>query len=350
MVEFNTIASSMGGHAVGIGEMHKSIGTLPKYCCAKDNNVLTSLVHGMATTVDKFCESVGKKREEVCVVVLCEERNCRNFSDQKRVEIFLQKHLDYQVDIHRAPFSSFTGIDLNNGSELFYKGKEVALFYLRAGYDPSCYVTDPKSDEMDPQSWSNRLLIEKSRSIKSPPVNYHLLTNKRFQAEFSKKEVLERYITSEEADTLLTTFCQLGDLDDFDSELVKEALNNPKSFCLKILREGGAEGNLFGEEIIPKLEEMKTNKDVRKMYILMKRIEPDTKPNVLVRCGKAQNLDTISEIGIFGIYLHETEHKNDSGIIINNNDGYLVRTKPAQSNVGGVNVGGACIDSLYLVE
>ena len=70
---------------------------------------------------------------------------------------------------------------MNNGSELFYKGKEVALFYLRAGYDPSCYVTDPKSDEMDPQSWSNRLLIEKSRSIKSPPVNYHLLTNKRFQ-------------------------------------------------------------------------------------------------------------------------------------------------------------------------
>ena len=92
---------------------------------------------------------------------------------------------------------------------------------------------------------------------------------------------MERYITSEEADTLLTTFCQLGDLDDFDSELVKEALNNPKSFCLKILREGGAEGNLFGEEIIPKLEEMKTNKDERKMYILMKRIEPDTKPNVL---------------------------------------------------------------------
>ena len=92
---------------------------------------------------------------------------------------------------------------------------------------------------------------------------------------------MERYITSEEADTLLTTFCQLGDLDDFDSELVKEALNNPKSFCLKILREGGAEGNLFGEEIIPKLEEMKTNKDARKMYILMKKIEPDTKPNIL---------------------------------------------------------------------
>ena len=165
-------------------------------------------------------------------------------------------------------------------------------------------------------------------------------------------------------------------MDDFNSELVQEAINNPSSFCLKILREGGAEGNLFGEEIIPKLEEMKTDKNLRKMYILMKRIEPDTKPNVLgkisslaflaeilinlimqffflVRCGKAQNLDTISEIGIFGIYLHETSKKecnNGDGIIINSNDGYLGRTKPAASNVGGVKVGGACIDSLYLVD
>ena len=98
---------------------------------------------------------------------------------------------------------------------------------------------------------------------------------------------------------MLTTFCQLGDLDDFDSELVKEALKNPKSFCLKILREGGAEGNLFGEEIIPKLEEMKLNKDVRKMYILMKRIEPDTKPNVL---GQLYFKSTI--LAHFGSYLY----------------------------------------------
>ena len=30
MVEFNTIASSMGGHAVGISEMHRSLGTAGK--------------------------------------------------------------------------------------------------------------------------------------------------------------------------------------------------------------------------------------------------------------------------------------------------------------------------------
>ena len=31
---------------------------------------------------------------------------------------------------------------------------------------------------------------------------------------------------------------------------------------------------------------------------------------------------------------------------VNSNDGHLVRTKPAVSNVGGVNVGGACIGSI----
>ena len=64
----------------------------------------------------------------------------------------------------------------------------------------------------------------------------------------------------------------------------------------------------------------------------------------LVRCGNPKKSQTISEIGIFGIYLHDNE---SSSIIENSNEGHLVRTKPANSFVGGVNVGGACIDSLY---
>ena len=63
MVEFNTIASSMGGHAVGIGEMHKSIGTLPKYCCAKDNNVLTAteLIYPKQTGTKTYVTDEGKQ-------------------------------------------------------------------------------------------------------------------------------------------------------------------------------------------------------------------------------------------------------------------------------------------------
>ena len=57
--------------------------------------------------MDQFCARVGKSRDQVCVIVIREEGTSRNFSDQKRVEIILQKSLDYQVDIHRAPFSWF---------------------------------------------------------------------------------------------------------------------------------------------------------------------------------------------------------------------------------------------------
>ena len=73
---------------------------------------------------------------------------------------------------------------------LKYRGKEIALFYLRAGYDPSCYDCNNFSrlsdESQTDQSWVNRLNIEKSRAIKSPPINYHLLTNKLFQGTFFK--------------------------------------------------------------------------------------------------------------------------------------------------------------------
>ena len=45
--------------------------------------------------------------------------------------------------------------------------------------------------------------------------------------------------------------------------IVQDALNHPENYCLKILREGGAAGNLFGREICSKMEEMKSNTDER---------------------------------------------------------------------------------------
>ena len=71
-------------------------------------------------------------------------------------------------------------------SRIKFREKEVALFYLRAGYDPSCYECRNCSsladaNKMTEKSWENRLQIEKSRAIKSPSIEYHLLTNKLFQ-------------------------------------------------------------------------------------------------------------------------------------------------------------------------
>ena len=126
-------------------------------------------------------------------------------------------------------------------------------------------------------------------------------------------------MTSAEADVFLETACRIDDLSSLSSPAVQAALDQPERYCLKILREGGAEGNLFGAEIVPRLEEMKQNEEIAKMYILMEIIDPNVIENTLgtrvcvnyliltnlVRCGKHETIDTISEVGIFGVYLFD---------------------------------------------
>ena len=105
---------------------------------------------------------------------------------------------------HRATLSDFSKIKNENDGRIFYKEKEVAVFYLRTGYDPSCYRDD--------SCWDARLEIEKSRAIKSPCAEYHLLTNKVFQAKFTNKEVLSKFLTNDEINKLSETFCDMVEL------------------------------------------------------------------------------------------------------------------------------------------
>ena len=77
------------------------------------------------------------------------------------------------------------------------------------------------------------------------------------------------------------TFPETGPLTDWNSDIVKNALKTPSNYCLKILREGGAAGNLFGNEIIPKMAEMKENEPERLKYILMRYLKPTISPNIL---------------------------------------------------------------------
>ena len=77
--------------------------------------------------------------------------------------------------------------------------------------------------------------------------------------------------------------------------IVQDALNHPENYCLKILREGGAAGNLFGEEIMPKLKEMEENIDERSKYILMRFLKPAISENYLVINGEEHKRSTVTE-------------------------------------------------------
>lgn len=77
-------------------------------------------------------------------------------------------------------------------------------------------------------------------------------------------------------------------------------------------------------------------------YILMQRIKPKQNSNVLVRKGKASVDQTLTEVGVYGMYL-----RVGSEVKYNYGSGLLVRTKTANSNEGGVAAGFAVLDSVY---
>lgn len=75
----------------------------------------------------------------------------------------------------------------------------------------------------------------------------------------------------------------------------------------------------------------------------MQKIKAPHRNNYLARAGNYQKCETVSEFGVFGTYISDGSNEYR-----NNNEGYLVRTKTADSNEGGVAAGFAVVDSLYL--
>jgi hypothetical protein len=92
---------------------------------------------------------------------------------------------------------------------------------------------------------------------------------------------------------------------------------------------------------------METNAELRSKFVLMKLINPALSNNSIIKAGEVMTGQTISEYGIFGIYLHDLDKDK---VIMNSNNGHLVRTKPAESKKGGVAVGSAAISSIQLVD
>lgn len=54
---------------------------------------------------------------------------------------------------------------------MYREDKEVAVVYFRAGYSPDQYLTD--------RDWDVRLMIERSKALKCPSIQYHLAGTKK---------------------------------------------------------------------------------------------------------------------------------------------------------------------------
>ena len=67
--------------------------------------------------------------------------------------------------------------------------------------------------------------------------------------------------------------------------------------------------------------------------------------SMLLRDGKILEVDTLSELGIYGTFVRRGDR-----VLLNAEAGHLIRTKAATSDEGGVAAGFAVLDSPYLTE
>ncbi|KAG4913954.1 hypothetical protein JHK84_054405 [Glycine max] len=291
-VELNTIASSFASLSNLVTELHRYILSCHGKLLELDSKRIPAndAVNQYADALAKAWSEYNNPRAVIMIVVQAEERNM--------------------------------------------DGEAISVIYFRAGYTPDDYPSESE--------WRARLLMEQSSAVKCPSISYHLVGTKKIQQELAKPGVLERFLDNkDDIAKLRKCFAGLWSLD--DSNIVRKAIERPELFVMKPQREGGG-NNIYGDDVretLLKLQKADSQEDAA--YILMQRIFPSISATVLLRNGCWHKDHAISELGIFGTYL-----RNKNKVIMNEQSGYLMRTKVSSSDEGGVAAGFAVLDSVYL--
>ncbi|NP_001234014.2 glutathione synthetase, chloroplastic [Solanum lycopersicum] len=332
-IELNTISSSFPGLSCLVSELHRSLLQQYREDIASDPNRIpaNNAVNQFAEALAKAWNEYGDPRAVIIFVVQAEERN---MYDQHWLSASLRER--HQVTTIRKTLAEIDALgELQQDGTLVVDGQAVAVIYFRAGYAPSDYHSESE--------WKARLLMEQSRAVKCPSISYHLAGSKKIQQELAKPNVLERFLENkDDIAKLRKCFAGLWSLD--ESDIVKDAIERPELYVMKPQREGGG-NNIYGEDVrgaLLKLQKEGTGSDAA--YILMQRIFPKISHSILMREGISHKEETISELGIYGTYL-----RNKTEVLINQQAGYLMRTKVSSSDEGGVAAGFAVLDSIYLV-
>jgi glutathione synthase len=318
-----------------------------------ENNTVAGLAKGIEAAYNAYGDSeLGHPK---CVIFLVQggERN-----------VFDQRHLEYQIikddpsiPVFRLPFNEtlkHTSIAESPRRQLLYrlprnsaKIYEVAVVYLRAGYDPSDYT--------EATAWDARYQLERSASIKCPTVLTQLAGTKKVQQVLatpqptSAPSVFGQFINADtpEAGELWKTFTNIYPMDESNAGLDarKKALDPQtcEAFVLKPQREGG--GNNIYRQAIPGF--LKSIPETHwGSYILMELITPPPLSNMILRNGRIEQGGVICELGVYGTCVWD----QITGEIKHNGEaGYLLRTKGSQSEEGGVAAGFGSMDSCTLV-
>lgn len=345
-VEVNAIASSMSAHSSTLSALHGYL--FSKYDISLPNDISASIPENNSLTLvaQGIIEAFDAYNKNSAYILLVNEERSLNFSDQHIIELRVHT-IRPDVKFVRRRFIDLPQlVRLGPNKELLLEdSKEIALVYFRYGYDPSNYNFDG--------SWKLRLLIERSRAIKCPSINFHLSGAKKFQQVLHSEKALERFLVQSDASRLVEVFCKFWSLNSEDSEIniARQLIDSDANkLVLKPQREGGGH-NIFGCDIKHVVDSI-TDPAEQLQYILMEFINSPREHNWILLQDDANDksrLDSadslVSELGIFGSILAD-----GSGVVSNKTAGYLVRSKKSGINEGGVATGYAGISNILLID
>lgn len=236
-----------------------------------ENSALDAISEALAAAVR--APAAGGDDGAMLMVVQPGERNA--FDQQWLQAKLWDSHRIRTIRKSLAQVVECATTDVSGG--LWIDGQRVTLAYYRAGYTPTDYPSE--------KEWEGRLLLEKSSAIKCPNMAYHLAGTKKVQQDLTRPGVLERFLPSEDAATMRSSFTGLWGLaagvDEGVEEAVTMALADPGSFVLKPQREGGG-NNLYGDEMCERLK----CAEGLDAFILMQLIRPPKQPALMLREGK----------------------------------------------------------------
>lgn len=326
-IELNTISASLAGLSTNLANLRRA-----QFSGVPENQASTRLARGMKRAVEVYCREFDAPSAAVLFVV--HRQGERNVLDQQALADALTAA---GIAVLRRPLCD-ASLQVDDQGRLVVDGQEIGLVYYRAGYAPSEYVNDVV--------WRGRELLESSRAIKCPDIAAHLAGLKKIQQVLTDEQCLTRVMRRDaaKAHSLRACFAKIASLDPADPETataIQAAAAQPDSFVLKPQREGGG-NNFYGQNILTAFQSMSPQQ--LSAYILMQRIRPTVTPNTpVLRNGQQTVIDAVSELGIYGYILAVGDQ-----VIENETCGWLLRTKSADSDEGGLISGYSFLDCPYL--
>ncbi|KAJ8870429.1 hypothetical protein PR048_029451 [Dryococelus australis] len=120
------------------------------------------------------------------VIMIVVEDVSYNICDQRFHEFHLrEQHPEVRV-VRRTLTQIADWGKLGPNKELLVKGDVVSVVYFRSGYNPNQYPSQLE--------WDARLMMERSRAIKSPTIQYHLAGTKKVQQALAHPLVVEKFL------------------------------------------------------------------------------------------------------------------------------------------------------------